>query len=72
MRPFVYPGYIVRSIWRDADTILFIFAGSAAEIDPQACPIARSRVAEEVRSASQHDWRYYDAGPPRFSDLAYL
>src|SRR5262245_54535024 len=31
MRPFVAPGSIVRSIWGDADTILFVFAGSAAE-----------------------------------------
>ncbi len=31
MRPFVTPGSIVRTIWGDADTILFVFAGSAAE-----------------------------------------
>jgi uncharacterized protein (DUF2236 family) len=31
MRPFVAPGSIVRSIWGDADTILFVIAGSAAE-----------------------------------------
>jgi hypothetical protein len=31
MRTFVAPGSIVRSIWGDADTILFVFAGSAAE-----------------------------------------
>ncbi len=31
MRPFVDPGSIVRRIWGDADTILFAFAGSAAE-----------------------------------------
>jgi hypothetical protein len=31
MRPFVAPGSIVRRIWGDADTILFVFAGSAAE-----------------------------------------
>ena len=31
MRPFAAPGSIVRSIWGDADTILFAFAGSAAE-----------------------------------------
>src|SRR6478736_1429598 len=31
MRPFVAPGSIVRCIWGDADTILFAFAGSAAE-----------------------------------------
>jgi hypothetical protein len=31
MRPFTAPGSIVRSIWGDADTILFVFAGSAAE-----------------------------------------
>ena len=31
MRPFVAPGSIVRTIWGDADTILFVFAGSAAE-----------------------------------------
>src|SRR4051794_32955614 len=31
MRPFVAPGSIVRSIWGDADTILLVFAGSAAE-----------------------------------------
>ncbi len=31
MRPFVAPGSIVRSIWGDPDTILFAFAGSAAE-----------------------------------------
>jgi hypothetical protein len=31
MRPFVAPGSIVRSIWGDGDTILFVFAGSAAE-----------------------------------------
>src|SRR4051812_3252753 len=29
--PFVAPGSIVRRIWGDADTILFVFAGSAAE-----------------------------------------
>ena len=29
--PFVTPGSIVRTIWGDADTILFVFAGSAAE-----------------------------------------
>ena len=29
--PFVAPGSIVRPIWGDADTILFVFAGSAAE-----------------------------------------
>jgi hypothetical protein len=31
MQPFVAPGSIVRSIWGDGDTILFVFAGSAAE-----------------------------------------
>jgi hypothetical protein len=31
MRPFVAPGSIVRRIWGDADTILLVFAGSAAE-----------------------------------------
>jgi hypothetical protein len=31
MRPFVAHGSIVRSIWGDGDTILFVFAGSAAE-----------------------------------------
>ena len=31
MRPFAAHGSIVRSIWGDADTILFAFAGSAAE-----------------------------------------
>jgi hypothetical protein len=31
IRPFVAPGSIVRRIWGDADTILFVFAGSAAE-----------------------------------------
>jgi hypothetical protein len=31
MRPFVAPGSVVRRIWGDADTILFVFAGSAAE-----------------------------------------
>src|ERR671912_998113 len=31
MRPFVSPGSIVRTIWGDADTILLVFAGSAAE-----------------------------------------
>jgi hypothetical protein len=31
MRPFVAPHSIVRAIWGDADTILFVFAGSAAE-----------------------------------------
>src|SRR4051812_49955042 len=31
MRPYVAPGSIVRRIWGDADTILFVFAGSAAE-----------------------------------------
>src|SRR3954471_18586569 len=31
MQSFVAPGSIVRSIWGDADTILFVFAGSAAE-----------------------------------------
>jgi len=31
MRPFVAPHSIVRAIWSDADTILFVFAGSAAE-----------------------------------------
>ncbi len=31
MPPFVNPGSIVRSIWADTDTILFVFAGSAAE-----------------------------------------
>ncbi|QDV36923.1 oxygenase MpaB family protein [Tautonia plasticadhaerens] len=31
MRPFVRPDSIVRSIWGDADTILFVFSGSAAE-----------------------------------------
>jgi hypothetical protein len=31
MRPFVAPDSIVRSIWGDADTILFVSAGSAAE-----------------------------------------
>src|SRR3954470_1770847 len=31
IRPFVAPGSIVRRIWGDADTILFAFAGSAAE-----------------------------------------
>lgn len=30
-RPFVRPDSIVRRIWGDADTILFAFAGSAAE-----------------------------------------
>jgi hypothetical protein len=31
MRPFVAPSSIVRRIWGDADTILLVFAGSAAE-----------------------------------------
>src|SRR4051794_20983888 len=31
MPPFAAPGSIVRTIWGDADTILFVFAGSAAE-----------------------------------------
>ncbi len=31
MKYFVYPGSIVRSIWGKADTVLFIFAGAAAE-----------------------------------------
>jgi hypothetical protein len=31
MAPFVHHDSIVRSIWGDADTILFVFAGSAAE-----------------------------------------
>jgi uncharacterized protein (DUF2236 family) len=31
MQPFVRPDSIVRRIWGDADTILFVFAGSAAE-----------------------------------------
>jgi uncharacterized protein (DUF2236 family) len=31
MPPFVSPDSIVRTIWRDADTILLVFAGSAAE-----------------------------------------
>jgi uncharacterized protein (DUF2236 family) len=31
MRPFVAPGSVVRAIWGDADTILLVFAGSAAE-----------------------------------------
>jgi hypothetical protein len=31
IRPFVTPGSIVRRIWGDADTILLVFAGSAAE-----------------------------------------
>lgn len=31
MRPFVRPGSIVRAIWGDADAILLVFAGSAAE-----------------------------------------
>jgi hypothetical protein len=31
MRPFIPAGSIVRRIWGDADTILFVFAGSAAE-----------------------------------------
>jgi hypothetical protein len=31
MRPFTAPDSIVRRIWGDADTILFAFAGSAAE-----------------------------------------
>jgi len=31
MQPFVRPDSIVRRIWGDADTILFAFAGSAAE-----------------------------------------
>src|SRR3954453_18612573 len=31
IRPFVAPGSIVRRIWGDADTILLVFAGSAAE-----------------------------------------
>jgi hypothetical protein len=30
-RPFAAPGSIVRRIWGDADTVLFAFAGSAAE-----------------------------------------
>ena len=31
MRPFVAHDSIVRRIWGDADTVLFVFAGSAAE-----------------------------------------
>ncbi len=31
MRPFVHPDSIVRQIWGTGDTILFIFAGAAAE-----------------------------------------
>jgi hypothetical protein len=31
MEPFVHEGSIVRSIWGKSDTILFIFAGAAAE-----------------------------------------
>lgn len=31
MEYFVQPGSVVRKIWADADTILFIFAGAAAE-----------------------------------------
>ena len=31
MAPFVRPRSIVRDVWGDADTVLFIFAGSAAE-----------------------------------------
>jgi hypothetical protein len=31
MQPFVRPDSIVRRIWGDADTILLVFAGSAAE-----------------------------------------
>ena len=31
MRPFVAPHSVVRAVWGDADTILFAFAGSAAE-----------------------------------------
>ena len=31
MTPFVHPDSIVRRIWGDADTILLVFAGSAAE-----------------------------------------
>lgn len=31
MPPFVALGSVVRSIWGDGDTILFVFAGSAAE-----------------------------------------
>jgi hypothetical protein len=31
MRPFVQDESIVRPIWGDADTILFVFVGSAAE-----------------------------------------
>src|SRR5829696_8736020 len=31
MEPFVRPGSIVRRIWGDADLVLLIFAGAAAE-----------------------------------------
>lgn len=31
MKYFVYPGSVVRTIWGKSDTVLFIFAGAAAE-----------------------------------------
>src|SRR3954471_22380447 len=48
LRPFVAPGSIVRRIWGDADTILFVFAGSAAEF-------ALNRAV---------DWLFYTGGLP--------
>src|SRR4051794_26499682 len=48
MRPYVAPGSIVRRIWGDADTILFVFAGSAAEF-------ALNRAV---------DWLFYPGRPP--------
>ena len=51
MRPFVAPGSIVRSIWGDADTILFVFARQAA--CAAACPCLRHDwIARTASSAS--------------------
>ena len=48
MAPFVQPRSIVRDVWSDADTILLIFAGSAAEF-------ALSRAV---------DWLFYTGALP--------